>query len=146
MRKPYIAQRWPGNFVEIHPEDAAGHGIESGDLVRLTNDDVLVQTGGFNRVQVQEMTFSWLEQNGHIRRGHGELEAVAMLTTAVQRGVLFTYFLFPGNTFNSLSHRVPDPITNNYRYKLAKGRLQRLGESPYKTNTAFMSFRERHRV
>jgi len=143
LRKPYIAQRWPTNFVEIHPDDAAQHGVTNGDLVRLVNDDVLIQTGGFNRVEPQEMSFSWLEKNGHIRIGHGELEAVAMLTTAVPRGVLFTYFLLPGSTFNSLAHRVPDPITNNYRYKLAKARITRLGESLFKTDPRFLSFKPR---
>lgn len=143
LRKPYIAQRWPTNFVEIHPDDAARHGVANGDLVRLVNDDVLIQTGGFNRVEPQEMSFSWLEKSGHIRIGHGELEAVAMLTTAVPRGVLFTYFLLPGSTFNSLAHRVPDPITNNYRYKLAKAKITRVGESPYKTDPCFLSFQPR---
>lgn len=143
LRKPYITQRWPTNFVEIHPDDAATQGVTNGDLIRLTNDDVLIQTGGFNRVDPQESTFSWLEQNGHIRIGHGQLEAVAMLTTAVPRGVLFTYFLLPGSTFNSLAHRVPDPITNNYRYKLAKAKVTRLGESPYKSNPQFLSFKQR---
>lgn len=83
------------------------------------------------------MSFSWLEKNGHIRIGYGELEAVAILTTAVPRGVVFTYFLLPGSTFNSIAHRVPDPITNNYRYKLAKAKIIRVGESTYKTTPAF---------
>ncbi len=144
LRKPYINHRWPSNFVEIHPEDAATHGVSSGDLIRLVNDDVLIQTGGFNRVDPQESTFTWLEQNGHIRIGQGQLEAVAMLTTAVPRGVLFTYFLFPGSSFNSLAHRVPDPITNNYRYKLAKATVTCIGESPWKSNPQFFSFKQRN--
>lgn len=143
LRKPYIAARWPGNFVEIHPDDAQPYKIESGDLVRLTNNDVLIQTGGFNRVAPEEIQFSWLLKNGHIRIGHGQIEAVAMVTPAVMRGVLFTYFLFPSNPFNALSHRVPDPITNNYRYKLAKATVARLGTSPYKSDPRFMSFQRR---
>jgi arsenite oxidase large subunit len=143
MRKPYIAARWPANFVEIHPDDARPNKIESGDLVLLRNDDVLIQTGGFNRVEPEEATFSWLENNGHIRIGSGELEAVAIVTPAVARGILFTYFLFPGSAYNSLAHRVPDPITNNYRYKLGKAVLSRVGESPYKRDPRFMSFQRR---
>jgi arsenite oxidase large subunit len=143
LRKPYMAARWPGNFVEIHPEVAGRYQIESGDVVRLTNDDVLIQTGGFNRVQAEEITFSWLERAGHIRVGRGEIEAVAMITPAVPPTVLFTYFLSPPNPFNALSHRVCDPITNNYRYKLAKAKIAKLGESPYKHDPRFMSFQRR---
>jgi arsenite oxidase large subunit len=143
LRKPYLADRWPGNFVEIHPEDAKAHRVAGGDVVRLTNDDVLIQTGGFNRVEPEEITFSWLEKNGHIRIGTGQIEAVAMVTPAVAPGVLFTYFLFPPNPFNALAHRVVDPITNNYRYKLAKAKLVRVGESPYKRDPRFMTFQRR---
>lgn len=143
LRKPYMAARWPGNFVEIHPDDAKAHKVESGDVVRLTNDDVLIQTGGFNRVGAEEVTFSWLENNGHVRIGKGEIEAIAMVTPAVPPGVLFTYFLFPPNPFNALAHRVADPITNNYRYKLAKAKVARVGESPYKKDTRFLTFQRR---
>ena len=34
-RRPYTQQRWPMNFIEIHPDDAAERGIESGDLVAI---------------------------------------------------------------------------------------------------------------
>jgi len=143
LRKPYLAARWPGNFVEIHPDTAKAHKIESGDVVKLTNDDVLIQTGGFNRVEPEEISFTWLEKNGHIRIGKGEIEAIAMVTPAVPPTVLFTYFLFPPNPYNALAHRVPDPITNNYRYKLAKAKLTRVGESPYKKDRRFMTFQRR---
>lgn len=143
LRKPYLAARWPTNFVEVHPDDAKPHRIESGDTVRLTNDDVLIQTGGFNRVEADELRFSWLEKNGHIRIGKGAVEAVALVTPAVARGVLFGYFLLPPNPFNALAHRVPDPITGNYRYKLGKAKLARTGESPYKADRRFLSFHRR---
>ena len=91
----------------------------------------------------EEITFSWLEKNGHIRIGKGEIEAVAVVTPAVRRGVLFSYFLSPPNPFNALAPRVADPITNNYRYKLAKAKVARVGESPYKKDRRFMSFQRR---
>lgn len=112
-------------------------------MVRLTNDDVLIQTGGFNRMEADEIKFSWLEREGHIRIGKGQIEGVAMVTAAVPPGVLFTYFLYPDNPFNALAHRVVDPITNNYRYKLAKAKMIRIGESPYKKNRRFMTFQRR---
>jgi arsenite oxidase large subunit len=143
LRKPYLAARWPGNFVEIHPDDARDYKVESGDVVRLTNDRVLIQTGGFNRVEAEEIRFSWLEKEGHIRVGRGEIEAIAMVTPAVMRGLLFTYFLTPPNPFNALAHRVVDPITNNYRYKLATAKLARVGESPYKKDRRFLTFQRR---
>lgn len=143
LRKPYIASRWPMNFVEVHPDDAKAAKVESGDLVKLTNDEVLVQTGGFNRVHDEEITFTWLENNGHVKVSKGEIEAVAIVTPAVLRGVLFIYFLYPDNPANALSHQIPDPITHNYRYKLGKARLTRVGASPYKNDPKFMTFKRR---
>jgi anaerobic selenocysteine-containing dehydrogenase len=42
---------WPGNFVEIRPDGAKAFKIESGDMVKLTNDDMLIQTGGTRAVR-----------------------------------------------------------------------------------------------
>jgi arsenite oxidase large subunit len=39
-RRPYCTQRWPENWVEIHPDDAAPRGIESGDQVMVYSDRV----------------------------------------------------------------------------------------------------------
>ena len=33
---------------------------------------------------------------------------------------------------NVVVHSVPDPISGNYRYKLGRGALHKIGESPYK--------------
>ena len=44
---------------------------------------------------------------------------------------------------NSLVHRVPDPITNRYRFKLSTAKVERLGESPYKNDFRYMSFKPR---
>lgn len=142
-RKPYLDQRWPDTFVEINPADAAAHGIESGDFVRMWNDDVLIQTGGFIRVRSDDLTFTSLADAGHIRVGRGEAEAVAIVTEAVPPGLLFTNFLHPSSPANSLVHRVPDPITNRYRFKLGKGRIEKLGESPFKDDLTRMSFQPR---
>ncbi len=82
-------------------------------------------------------------ENGHIRIGQGEAMAIAFVTEAVPPGLIFTNFLHPGSPANSLVHRVPDPITNRYRFKLGKGQIERLGESPYKDDFRFMSFKPR---
>ena len=65
------------------------------------------------------------------------------MTDAVRPGLLFTNFLDTGSPANSLVHRVPDPITNRYRFKLGKGRLQKIGESEYKTAFDKMTFASR---
>lgn len=146
-RKPYIMRRWPGNFVEIHPEDAARRGIESGDEVIIESHDILVQTGGFTLVDDDDFLFSRLNERGHIRQGRGSCTAVAIVTDAVRPGVLFTNALWaenwPHTSANSLVHRVPDPITNRYRFKLGKGTIRKTGESPFKRSFGAMSFKPR---
>ncbi len=142
-RKPYIAQRWPDTWVEINPQDAAPLGIESGDFVRMWSDDILVQTGGWIRVKGSDLSFSALDEQGLIRTGSGEVFAVAIVSEDVLPGVLFTNFLHPSSPANSLVHRVPDPITNRYRFKLGKAQIEKTGESPYKFAFDEMSFKPR---
>jgi arsenite oxidase large subunit len=86
VRKPYIFQRTPDHFVEIHPDDAEPRGIESGDRIRIVNDDVLIQTGGFNLVDGDSWLFSNLEKAGHIKTGSGEVVTAAIVTDAVRPG------------------------------------------------------------
>ncbi len=74
------------------------------------------------------------------------MTAMAIVTDAVKRGVIFANFLsprWPGSAANSLVHRVPDPITLRYRFKLGKGRASKIGESPYKHSLDQMSFKPR---
>lgn len=139
-RRPYILQRWPANFLEIHPEDAKKRGIESGDWVKISSDDVLVQTGGFVGRHPSDLDASSLERDGLIRRGSGSFKAVAMVTDAVKPGVTFTNALWPSEPANSVVPRVTDPITNQYRFKLGKGHIQKIGESPYKKSLFNMTF------
>lgn len=139
-RRPYIMQRWPDNFLEIHPENAKARGIESGDYVEVESRDVLIQTGGFVGVAEEDLSYRGLEKHGLIRKGKGRFQAVAMVTDAVRPGVTFTNFLWPGEPANAINHRVPDPITNQYRYKLATATVRRVGESPYKRSLEAMTF------
>ena len=80
---------------------------------------------------------------GHIKSTTGSFNAVAIVTDAVRKGVAFAYFGFPGNPANSVVPRVPDPVTNRYRFKLGKGRITKIGESPYKRSLTSMSFAPR---
>ena len=44
---------------------------------------------------------------------------------------------------NSVCHAVPDPVTGNYRFKLGRGVLKRIGERAYKHNFQEMSLKPR---
>jgi hypothetical protein len=144
VRRPYIMARWPYNFIEIHPEDAKARGIESGDFVSIENDKVLTQTGGYLGVEDREFTFTELRKAGHIKTTKGSFTSVAIVTDAVRKGVAWTNFLWPESPANSIVPRVPDPVTNRYRFKLGKGRIAKVGESPYKKSYTAMSFAPRH--
>ena len=123
--------------------DAAKVGIESGDKVRLWSDDILVQTGSWVKVKGDDYTFGRLMEQGLIRTAIGEGFSVAIVTDDVQPGLLFTNFLHPSSPGNSLVHRVPDPITNRYRYKLGKAQIEKVGESSYKRYFEEMTFKPR---
>ena len=136
-------QRWPANFLEIHPDDAERLGIESGDEVRVYSDRIPVQTGGFLARTFDESLFSGLMRDGHIKLVSGDVKAVAIVMESVRPGVTYMNFLHLDNPANSLVARVADPITNNYRYKLGVGIVERIGESPYKHDLTQMSFKPR---
>ena len=142
-RRPYTQQRWPMNFVEIHPDDAAARGIESGDLVAVGSTRVPVQKDFNLGVKGDDMWFSGLMKRGHIELVSGQFSAVAMVTPAIKKGVLFTDFLKMDAPANSVTPRVPDPITQNYRFKIASGTVKKFGESPYKHKFDQMTFKRR---
>ncbi len=142
-RRPYTQQRWPMNFVEIHPDDAAVRGIESGDLVAVGSTRVPVQKDFNLGVKGDDMWFSGLMKRGHIELVSGQFSAVAMVTPAIKKGVLFTDFLKMDAPANSVTPRVPDPITMNYRFKIASGTVMKFGESPYKHKFDQMTFKRR---
>jgi len=119
LRKPFVRQRYPANFLFINPADASARGIESGDLVRVENDDVVDQLG---------------------QRTKGVLSLVAYVTDEMAPGVTYTYAFYPGQGSNAVVPAVTDPITGVYNYKIGKGRIARVGETPLKKVTGAMSF------
>ena len=119
LRKPYIRQRYPANFLFINADDAAPRGIESGDLVRVENDDVVNQLG---------------------ERTKGVLALIAYVTDEVAPGVSYTYAFYPGQHSNTIVPAVTDPVTGVYNYKIGKGRVTRVGPTPLKEVTGAMSF------
>ncbi len=142
-RRPYIQQRWPMNFMEIHPDDAKRRGIESGDLVMIESDRVPVQKDFNLGVKPDDMWFSGLMKRGHIKLVRGQFSAVAIVTPAIKKGVVFVNHLDKKQPYNAIAPRVPDPMTMNYRYKIASGRVRKIGESPYKKTFSQMSFARR---
>ena len=119
LRKPYVRQRYPSNFLFINPADAKPRGIESGDLVHVQNDDVVNQLG---------------------EKTTGVLSLVAYVTDEVAPGVSYTYAFYPGQNSNTVVPAVTDPVTGVYNYKIGKGRVARVGETPLKQVTGAMSF------
>lgn len=143
LRKPYLAKRWPWPHIVIHPDDAAAEGIESGDLVEGFNDTVYVQTGEPVGVLEKDLSFTELMKNGHIKTTTGQFVAVAIVSDEMRPGVAKAAFNYPGSMANSVCHAVPDPVTGNYRYKLGRGVLRKIGESAYKHNFLAMSLKPR---
>ncbi len=47
IRRPYLQQRWPDNWVEIHPDDAKARGIVNGDMLEVSHDKIPVEVGGY---------------------------------------------------------------------------------------------------
>ncbi len=142
-RRPYIVQRWPENWVELHPDDAAAFGIESGDYCMLHSDRIPVQTDTIVGVEGDDFDFSALLKNGHIELTRAAITAVAIVTPAVKKGVGYMDFLHTSQPANALAGRVVDWISGNYNYKMGIGKVQRLGESPYKHQYRSMSFARR---
>jgi hypothetical protein len=61
-------------------------------------------------------------------------------------GVTFAYFGYPGNPAKSVVPRVPDPVTNRYRFKLGKGHRQARRVSVQTVTEDYELRPSRHRV
>jgi arsenite oxidase large subunit len=142
-RRPYIVQRWPENWIELHPEDAANFGVESGDYVMLFSDRIPVQKDTILGVKGDDFDFTSLLNNGHIELTRAAITAVVIVTPAVKKGVGYMDFLHTKQPANALTGRVVDWISGNYNYKMGVGRVRRMGESPYKRQFRSMSFARR---
>jgi arsenite oxidase large subunit len=139
-RRPYITQRFPEQFIEMHPDDAKARGIESGDMVVAHSDRIPVWKDQQMGTNAGDTKFGALLKNGHVKMTSASVSAVAMVTPSVKKGVGFMYFLHPTQPANSLAARIVDPLTNQYRYKIGIGKVKRIGESPYKRDFHTMTF------
>lgn len=142
-RKPYLAARWPHPQIVLNPADAGPRGIESGDFVEVVNDEVFVQTGEPIGVLGSDLSFTSLRKSGHIKVTEGRFTAVAIVSDEIRPGVAKALFMGKGVWANAIVHAVPDPVSGNYRYKLGRGAIKKVGESPYKHAFDQMSLKPR---
>ncbi len=144
QRRPYITQRWPENWTEIHPEDAAARGIESGDQVMLYSDRVPNFRQTIKGVHGSDLNFAELLKNDWIQLDKAAVTAVAIVTPHVKKGTLYSNMLNTEQPSNVLQGRVPDQISGNY--KMGVARIKKIGESKYKREFRAMSFAPRNLV
>jgi arsenite oxidase large subunit len=78
---------------------------------------------------------------GHIKTTVGKFRAVAIVSDEIKEGIAKSNFNTPKSMANAVVSAVPDPMTNNYRYKLGRGTLTKVGESEYKTDLTRMSLK-----
>ncbi|MDM8566577.1 arsenate reductase (azurin) large subunit [Candidatus Halobeggiatoa sp. HSG11] len=144
QRRPYITQRWPENFLELHPDDAKKRGIESGDYVMMYSDRVAAHKDTILGVGGDDFQFSKLMENGHIELSKAAVTAVAIVTPHIKKGVMYAMFIDMRQPTNALSARVVDNISGNYNYKMGVAKVKKLGESQYKKEFRSMSFAPRN--
>jgi arsenite oxidase large subunit len=142
-RRPYIVQRWPENWVEINPEDAKARGIESGDMVMIYSDRVPSLKETVLGVEGDDYKFSGQLKNGNVKLSEAAVTAVAMVTRAVKKGVLYMDFLHTSQPANALEGRIVDWMSGNYNFKMGVARIKKIGISPYKNTFRSMSFAPR---
>ena len=143
-RRPYCTQRWPENWVEINTDDARNRGIESGDQVMLYSDRVAAFKDTILGVHGDDFQFSSLMKNGHIELTKAAVTAVAIVTPAVKKGVLYGNMLDMRQPCNALSVRIVDNISGNYNFKMGVAKVRKMGESKYKKEFRSMSFAPRN--
>ena len=123
-------QRWPENWIELHPDDAANFGVESGDNALLFSDRIPVQKNTIVGVQGSDFDFGALLKNGHVELTKASITAFVIVSPAVKKCVGYMDFLHTSQPANALTDRVVDWIGGNYNYKMRVGSVRRLGESP----------------
>ncbi len=142
-RRPYIVQRWPENYVEIHPDDARKRGIESGDQVMVYSDRIPSLKNVIKGVEGSDYSFSGQMKAGNVELTKAAVTGVAIVTRHIKKGVIYMDFLHPEQPANALEGRVPDWISGNYNYKLGVASVRKIGESAYKKSFRSMSFAPR---
>jgi predicted molibdopterin-dependent oxidoreductase YjgC len=115
--------------------------LEDDDPIMRSLDSAI----GMSWNDVKPMMFSEMQKNGYIKYDSASFEAVAIVTDAIKKGVTCSYFNLPSakGAANSLAGRILDPISQRPRYKLARGNIEKIGESEFKKTFTAMSFKSR---
>jgi len=142
-RRPYIVQRWPGNYVEISPEDAKKRGIESGDMVMVYSDRVPSLKETILGIEGSDYSFAGQMKAGNIELTRAAVTGVAMVTRHIKKGMLYMDFLHTQQPANALEGRIVDWISGNYNFKMGTAKVKKIGVSPYKKTFRTMSFAPR---
>ncbi|MCH7487851.1 MAG: arsenite oxidase large subunit, partial [Proteobacteria bacterium] len=142
-RRPYIVQRWPENYVEIHPDDAKARGIESGDVVMAYSDRVPSLKETILGVEASDYSFAGQMKAGNVELSRAAVTGVAMVTRHIKKGLIYMDFLNLAQPANSLEGRIVDWISGNYNYKMGVAKVKKIGVSPYKNTFRSMSFAPR---
>ena len=142
-RRPYIMQRWPENFVEIHPDDAAARGIESGDMLMAFSDRVPSLRETVLGVEAADYSFAGQMAAGNVELTEAAVTGVAIVTRHIKKGLIFMDFLSTNQPANALQGRVVDWVSGNYNFKMGVARVRKIGVSPYKSTFRSMSFAPR---
>ncbi|MBT3535633.1 MAG: arsenite oxidase large subunit, partial [Rhodospirillaceae bacterium] len=142
-RRPYVVQRWPDNYVEMHPDDAKERGIESGDMLMVYSDRVPNLKETILGVEGSDYSFSGQMKAGNVELTRAAVTGVAMVTRHIKKGIIFMDFLHTSQPANALEGRVVDWISGNYNYKMGVAKVKKIGVSPYKNTFRSMSFAPR---
>jgi arsenite oxidase large subunit len=143
-RRPYVTQRWPENWVEIHPADAKKRGIVSGDRVLMYSDRVVTFKDTIIGVENNHFQFKSLMEKGHIELQKAAITAIAIVTPIVKEGVLFSNFIDMRQPANTLTSRLVDQISGNYNYKMGVAEIKKIGTSQYQKEFRSFSFAPRN--
>jgi len=143
-RRPYSAQRWPENWVEVHPDDAKARGIESGDRIMVYSDRVPAFKDTILGIHGKDFQFSELMKNGHVDLIKAAVTAIAIVTPHVKKGLVYGNMIDMRQPNNSLSSRVVDNISGNYNYKMAVCRIKKMGKTEYQKEFHSFSFAPRN--
>jgi arsenite oxidase large subunit len=142
-RRPYIVQRWPDNYVEMHPDDAKARGIESGDMLMVYSDRVPSLKETILGVEGKDYTFSGQMAAGNVELTRAAVTGVAMVTRHIKKGLIYMDFLHTSQPANALEGRIVDWVSGNYNYKMGVAKIKKIGVSPYKNTFRSMSFAPR---
>jgi arsenite oxidase large subunit len=116
-RVPFLKDRWPNCALEINPQDAKKWGLESGDLVSISSDRIFTGEAG--------------------SADQGSFTAMAYVTDMVPPGVTFAIFAYPDQWANSIAPRWLHPSNPVPPFKLARGKVEKIGETEFKGTVSF---------